>query len=353
MRTLLSIFAIGIEVVMILTLVGLSRGMIEDASRRAKGVGADIWVRPPGSSALSLSSGGMDERIINYFTALPGVAVATGSLVHGSGAGLETVQGIYLDQFEKMSGGFRFLAGGRFQGPDDIIVDERYAAHHKLRVGSKANVINHEWRVCGIVEPGKLTRLFLPMKRVQELSGNTDRISQIFLKLVDPSQVDKFVEELKANPMLANYGILSIDDMVSRWSVSNIAGLKPFIGVVTFIAITVGLIVVSITMYTAVLERTREIGILKSLGAQPAYILGILMRESFVLGLVGAALGVVFSYGTSWLMTQFADPMLVQHIVPDWWPWTTLLAVGGAMAGTLYPAWKAVRQDTLEALSYD
>ena len=353
MRTLLSILAIGIEVVMILTLVGLSRGMIEEAGRRAKGVGADIWVRPPGSSALSMSSGGMDERIIGYFAGLPGVAVATGSLVHGSGSGLETVQGIDLEQFEKMSGGFRFRSGGRFQGADDIIVDERYAAHHKLRVGSPVSVMNHAWRVSGIVEPGKLTRLFLPLKRVQELSGNTDRISQIFLKLHDPTRVDQFVEELKANPKLANYGILSIEDMVSRWSADNIGGLKPFIGVVTFIAVTVGLIVVSITMYTAVLERTREIGILKSLGAQPGYIMAILMRESLVLGLVGAMLGIVFSYGTRWLMMRFADPMLVQHIVPDWWPWTTLLAVGGAVAGTLYPALKAVRHDTLEALSYD
>lgn len=352
-RTLLSIVAIGIEVVLILTLVGLSRGMIDEAQRRARGVGADIWVRPPGTSVLSLSGASMPEKMIAYFASQPHVVVATGSIVQSAGTGLDNVQGIQIEHFEKMSGGFRYLEGGPFAGPEDLIVDERYASQNKLKVGSRWKVINREWRVGGIVEPGKLTRLFLPMNLVQDLTGNTGKISQIFIKLDDSKNTAEVVAAFKANPQLAGYGIFSIDEYTSLWSIDNLPAIKPFIFIVIFIAVTVGFIVVFLSMYTAVLERTREIGVLKSLGAQPGYILGILLREAGVLGLLGAVLGVIFSFGTRMLVARFAGAMLVQHIVPDWWPYTTALAVGGAMLGTLYPAWKAVRQDTLEALSYD
>jgi putative ABC transport system permease protein len=295
----------------------------------------------------------MPTKMVDYFANEAGVAAATGSLVQGAGA-LESVQGIDLEGFLRISGGLRYLRGGPFQGPDDIIVDERYASQKRLSVGSPLRgILNQDWRVCGIVESGKLSRLFLPLTRVQELTGNSGRISQVFIKLEDPSKTDETVSRFKANPALQGYGIYSIQEYTSLWSIERVPALKPFIYVVTVVAVLAAFAFVLLSMYTAVLERTREIGILKSLGAQPPYILGLLMRESVILGLCGAALGIVMSFATRWLILTFADPMLVVHIVPAWWAWVTLLSIGGAILGTAYPAWKAVRQDTLEALSYD
>jgi putative ABC transport system permease protein len=105
-------------------------------------------------------------------------------------------------------------------------------------------------------------------------------------------------------------------------------------------------------MYTAVLERTREIGILKALGASPGFIVGILMRETAFLSLIGAIFGILLTYVARAVIMSF-PASLTQKIVPDWWPISTALALVGAMLGTLYPGLKAARQDAIEALTYE
>jgi len=349
-RTLLSVLAIAIEVTMILTLVGLSRGMLDEAGRRAKGVGADVWIRPPGSSAISFSSAPMSEGLLKFFGEQPHVTVATGTIAQPIG-GIDTVTGVDLDKFSRLSGGFRYIAGGPFQTPDDILVDERYAKQNHLEVGSQLKLLNKQWRVCGIFESGKLARLVLPLARLQELTGNTGKLTQIFVKLDDPKRTNEMVRAFKQR--LPDYAIYSIEEFTSLFSVNNVPGLKPFIYVVIAISVIVGFLVVFLSMYTAVLERTREIGILKSLGAGPRYILSILLRETFVLAAAGSVLGILFSFGTRWLILEFAGATLTAMITPDWWPTTTIIAVGGAVMGSLYPGWKAIQQDALEALSYE
>ncbi|HZO53642.1 MAG TPA: hypothetical protein VFB63_13080, partial [Bryobacteraceae bacterium] len=123
---------------MMLTLVGLSRGMLDEAARRARGVGADIWVRPPGSSVISFSGSPMAEGLIRFFAEQPHVRVATGTMSQPIG-GIDTVTGLDLEKFSELNGGFRYIAGGPFQGEDDILVDERYAKQNNLKVDSTVN----------------------------------------------------------------------------------------------------------------------------------------------------------------------------------------------------------------------
>src|ERR1700750_2679125 len=142
-RTLLSVLAIAVEVTMILTLVGLSYGTLDATARRTRGVGADIIVRPPGSSVIGLSTAPMTDRLLAVLMKQPHVTVATGTVVQPL-AGLDTITGLDLSSFDKMSGGFRFLQGGPFQNDDDILVDEYYAREHRLRVGDNVQLINRE-----------------------------------------------------------------------------------------------------------------------------------------------------------------------------------------------------------------
>lgn len=352
MRTALSMLAIGIEVTMVLTLVGLSYGMLDESNRRTRGVGADIIIRPPGSSALSLSSAPMSEKLLPFFETVPHVAQATGTVVHPL-VFPESITGLDLESFSAMSGGLRFLKGKPFERPDDIIVDEYYARQRKLKVGDTLNVINHDWRVSGIVESGKLSRIFLPLKRLQELEGNSGKLSQIYLKADTPDNVDEVVAGLRAHPQLANYQIYSTEELVSLISINNIPGLKAFIAVIIGLAIVIGFLVVFLSMYTAVLERTREIGILKAIGASPGFVLNVLMRETAVLAVFGSLIGIGLSFLTRWLILTLVPASLQQKIVPEWWPITAAIAIAGAMLGTVYPALKAARQDAIEALAYD
>lgn len=349
LRTLLSVAAIGIEVMLMLTLVGLSRGVLEEYSRRAKGVGADIIMRPSGSSVMSFSTASIPVALLDYVRKQPHVTMALGNVIIGIG-GLNSVSGIDLDAFARMSG-FQFVEGGPIRADNEILIDQDYAQQNQKKAGDTIKVLNRDWRIAGVIESGKLSRVFMPIARLQDLSATTGKLSQIFIKVDRPENVAPMVESLKKQ--FEGYPIYSLDQFVSLYSINNVPGLRPFIFVIVVLAVIVGFLVVSLTMYTVVLERTREIGILKALGASQRFILGLLLRETLLLAACGIVVGIMMSYLSSWAISAFVPADLKQVIVPDWWVYAGAIAIIGAMLGALYPGLKAARQDAIEALSYE
>src|SRR5580698_2678141 len=118
-RSVLTILAIAVEVAMILSLVGISYGTLDESARRARGVGADILVRPPGSSVIGLSTAPLSEKLLAFLLTQPHVSAVTGTLVQPL-SGLDTITGIDFDQFTAMSGGFRFIHGGPLKDEYDV-----------------------------------------------------------------------------------------------------------------------------------------------------------------------------------------------------------------------------------------
>ncbi len=356
LRSFLTVLAIGVEVTMILTLVGVSNGTLDSTAARARGVGADVLVRPPGTSVLSLSSAPMSEKLVPQIAALPGVDIATGSTIQPL-SGFDSLTGVDYDAINRMSGGFHYLEGGPMVGPDDVIVDQYYARQKKVHAGDSLDLANHTWHVSGVYESGKLARIITRKDTLQAVTGNEGKLSQIYVKLKDPKQTDAFVIYLKhyLNPVDPEHGypVYSMEEFTSMLTVNSVGMLKEFIDVVVGVATIVGFIVVFMAMYTAVMERTREIGILKAVGAGPGYILKILFYETIVLALCGSVLGILLTYGTQWLMGHVVPASLVQETVYSWWPVTTAIALTGAIIGTIVPAMKAVNQEATEALSYE
>lgn len=335
---------------MILTLVGISYGTLHEAARRARGVGADILIRPPASSIISLSSSPMPEKLVPFVMKQPHVTFATGTMGQPLG-GFDVLTGIDLAEFDRLSGGFRFLRGGPFQNDDDIIVDEYYARERKLSVGSRITLANHTWRVSGVFESGKLSHICSRLTVLQSLTGNPGRLSQIYVKVDDPSRTQAIVDQLRAR--MPGYSIYTMEEFTSLLTINSVGLLRDFIGVVMGIAVIVGFIAVTMAMYTAVLERTREIGILKALGASSLYIMNLLFRETLLVAIFGSVLGIAMTGGSKWLMMHAAPASLTQETVYGWWPIASGVSVIGALLGSVLPAWKAVKQDVIQALAYE
>jgi putative ABC transport system permease protein len=350
LRTLLSVLLIAIPVTLILTLVGLSRGMIDESKERTRGVGADIMVRPPGSSIISFTGAPIPQGLVKKLRQEPHVVQVTGVIVQQL-SGITGVSGINLDEFNRMSGGFTYLEGGPFKGPDDILIDDYYAQQEKKHTGDTINVLNRNWRVAGIIRSGKLARIVLPISVVQDLTGNTAKVSLIYLKVDQPASIPAVIASLRKQ--LEGYPIYQMDEYLSLLSVENVPALNSFIHVVIAISIVIAFAVVCLSMYMAVLQRTREIGILKSLGASRTYILELIVAEAFVMGLFGTLAGILFAFGARWLILTLVPASLQQAIVPDWWPIAGLIALFASLLGALYPGFRAARQDPIEALSYE
>ena len=350
MRSLLSILLIGVPVTLILCLVGLSHGFLEDSQRRTRAIGADVIVRPPGSTLLTLS-GGISEKIVDWLGRQPHVKMAVGAVnqpVQGITLG---ATGINLKEFDQMSGGFTYLHGGPFQGPNDVMIDQFYADQQHAHVGDRITILNTPWRVCGIFEGGKLAHIVFPLAVLQQKTSHIGQVSQIYLKLDDPANTAAVVQDLGAK--LPDYPILSMDDFTSLYNVNNIPALREFIIVIMAIGVIIGFAVVCLSMYMAVLQRTREIGILKSLGASQVFILRIILTEAALLGIGGTILGIAMSYGACWLIRTLEPASIPMVIVPVWWAIAGAVTLIGAAFGALYPGLSAARHDTIEALAYE
>ena len=352
MRSLLSVLLIGVPVTLILCLVGLSHGMLEDVDRRTRSIGADIMIRPPGSSVLQLS-GSMSQAFVDLFRKQPHVAMALGVVnqpIEGVTLG---VTGIDLAAFNQMSGGFTFLSGGPFQRPDEVIIDEYYARQKHLAVGDRLELMGHPWRVAGIFESGKLQRIVMPLDVLQDLTDKGQGYPDL-LEIGQPGQHRGGDRTIEGHPGSAGFqDSTPIEEYLSLFSVNNLPGLKEFVWVVITIGVVIGFAVVCLSMYMAVLQRTREIGILKSLGGSKAFILRIVLAEALIMGVGGTVLGIVMSYGAWWLIKTLVPASIQMVIAYDWWPIALLVTLVGTGLGALYPGFTAARHDPIEALAYE
>jgi putative ABC transport system permease protein len=350
-RTALSILLIAIPVALMLVLVGLSRGFIEDSRKRARGVGADIVVRSPDSHAgASMAITNMPEKLVTRLSQEPHVAMATGVASHLV-SGWTFVSGIDAPQFEQMSGPFVFRGGHGFAKPDDILLDTYYAQQIKAHAGDKIKILDHEWNVAGVVEPGKLAHLFLPLNVLQGLEGSEGKVAQIYLKVDKPDNIPAVIEDIRG--LLPGYHVEAMEELVSLTSVDNIPFLRPFLNVIVGVAVLIGAAVASLSMYMAIQQRTREIGILKALGASKFLILRIILLEALLLGLGGSIVGIGISFLGRWSVARLVPASLPQAIVPEWWPIAGAIAMGSAVIGALYPGVLAALQDPIEAIAYE
>lgn len=352
-RSLISIVAVGLEVTLILLIVGLSLGILNDSRERQAGIGADVIVMPPGSSFIvGLTGAPMSIKVGDILSKLPHVRAVAPVFTQVSTAGaLEMIDGIDPKSYEALRP-FRYLEGGPFQGPYDVLVDDVFARSKRVQEGDKIEILNHEFRVSGIVEQGKGARKFVPLSTMQDLLGAQGKASLFFLKLDDPKNADAVVDEIKHVPGMGRYVATSMAYYLSMMTTSNYPGLSSFINVVIAISVIIGFIVIFQAMYAAVMERTREIGILKSMGASKLYIVNIILRETVLLAILGIIFGIIVS-----LLAKFGIvhrlPLLRVNVTGGWIVRATIISILGAIAGALYPAFKAAQKDPIDALAYE
>jgi putative ABC transport system permease protein len=352
LRSIISVFAVALEVTLILLIVGFALGTLNDHKARQKGIGADVMVRPPGSSNFAaFSSAPVSVKIGDILRRQPHVA-AVSPVVLQTTNNIEVLYGIDLPSFEALGGPMRYLHGEGFRQPYDMIVDEYYAASHKLSVGDKVTALNRDFRVCGIVPQGRGSRRYVPIATLQDLTGADNKATMFYVKLDDPRNADAAAQQFKTIPGMENYNTMSIGEWLALMSADNIPALAAFIDVVIGIAVVIGFIVIFQSMYTAVLERTREIGILKSLGASKLYIVRIILRETLVLAVAGILAGFVISVIAARAI-HYRLPTAAVEFSGGWMLRATLIALAGAMIGALYPAFKAAQKDPIDALAYE
>jgi putative ABC transport system permease protein len=359
MRSVISVLAVAIEVIMILSIVAIFMGMLNSQKQRTNGIGADLMLLPSNASMFNgLGSPSMPIKDEEVLLKLPHVTVVSPAIQKISTSGsVEILYGIDYASFNALKP-FVFLSGGPPQGPYDTVIDNVFsgsknpATGKPYRVDDTVKILGHPFRVSGIVEEGKGGRKLIPLDTMGQLVDAEGKASLFYIKCDDPANDDLVMQEIRSTRGFENNTLTTVDSWLNQMTPSKIPGFNLALEVVIGIAVVVGFLVVFQSMYTAVLERTREIGILKSMGASKLAIVSVVLRECAVLAAAGVGAGIAGTYAVRLIMAHFF-PTMDFEISGLWLGLGAVIAFLGSICGALYPAWMAARKDPIDALAYE
>jgi len=351
LRTLVSVAGIALGVCLVMLFTGLARGMSDDLQRRASNVRAEIIFMRPGAVQLTSSTLNLDVRYADRLKEIDGVAAAlpvARYIFQGkTGFGFEQIEGVDWNAYAQMNG-ISLVSGHAPQNEDEIVIDESKARNNNLRLGDTFTPFGKEYRVAGIYSPESGARVKMTLHAMQAALEAPGKCSHILVKVVDPK--DEVAVAQRINEQLPGNRI-----QFSREWFTSIEKSIPYLGV--FLRVLVGLaavvsaLVVMLAMYTTITERTREIGILKAMGASRGYIIGIIEKEAVLISLIGLVTGFAISLIVGYLIHRIYGLFFEYS-----WGWTLTAAViglGGGILGALYPAMRASNLDAVNALAYE
>jgi putative ABC transport system permease protein len=350
-RTVISVCAVAIGVVLMLVIGGITAGTLNDTIGRTMGVGADFLLQSSDTSVLfALGSPSLPDRLADKLMETPGVAAVSPVLAKFSMSDFGLVFGIDLESYDRFPGRLQLLEGKRSLQDDEVIVDELFARTRKVKPGASLTMFNHTFRISGICRAGAVVRVFASLKKLQELNGSPGKVSVMFIK-ADPGAKLKQVEDTLKKTYVS-YKITPAYDASMLLADTRVPGLKEFRLTVVMVSMLISFMVILLAIYTTIFERTREIGILKSIGASRAFIVGMVLRESVIISCLGALLGTLVSELIRKVIITTFPTLQVAMSLGEIGLGCLMGLVAGVL-GSLYPAYKAAQMDPVKALSYE
>lgn len=389
LSSVLSALGIAVGICTLITLNGMAHGWLGEVADRWDAVDADLIVSSRLDDITTLSGIGLSDKYADIMLKKHGelisqvVPVFRDSLELGGQS--QMVIGVDPDKLHIVTGG-RKLTEGRLFDPDnrfsnwlamaltqrqddsgdtgeidsaeqwalglEIIIDDRLARTGDYKLNQTVEAANHKWKIVGIVPEGGLARVFMPRRTAQYLFGGgvVTKSTLMFVKLkdgVDINEASRLIKSIKPRWIevmkLTQYRAA----LEQRFGIMFL-----YIDTVNIIALAIAFLFIMITLYTMVLQRTREIAILKSCGASRRFILRQVLAESALLTGGGVAAGVAMSFGAARLI-GYARPLMTVTITGDLIAYAVAVAVAGAMLAAIYPAWQAMRVDMVEALTLE
>jgi len=351
-RTAVSVLGTGVGVLLIVFTVGLAHGVLRERGRRESNIGAEIMVRATGS--LSFGGGSpfvLPAKQATEIARLDGVRAASpiGQTLDrsDSGFGSRLIDGIDFDEYAKLTG-ITIREGAKLTGGDQAIIDPVWQQERHAAIGSTVQLFERPFTIVGIYEPPGGGRIKIPLATMQDQEGSDGRASAILVACTDPAKQDDVAARIRER--FPDDQIIFTRDLPEIYA-SGIPALNVFIKVVVGVAAAISMLVILLAMYTTVTERTRQIGILKSLGMSKRAIAWVIEQEAIIVSLLGVTVGVLLTLIARVAVVRMTS--LTVEIEPRWIAVALAVGVVGGSLGALYPALRAARQDAVGALSYE
>ena len=353
-RTIVSVLGIGVGVLLIAFTIGLANGSLRERAKREANVGAEIMFRPSGSIGMTGSDGmrlpvTLAEEVKRVQGVADVVAIAQNSVRARDGiTGSRLIDGITFDNYESVSG-LQIVQGREFvDGRDEMMSDTAWLANRKLNIGDHFEIYERNFEIVGTYEPSVGARIKIPLSTMQAQLAAEGKASSFLIKVKD-GHTPKAVGEAVANAF-PNYQVLLTSELEELY-MQGIPALSVFLDVVVAVAGGISALIILLTMYTTVTERTRQIGVLKSLGMSNVKIALTILQEALLITFAGVIFGVLTTYVLKLVLQKWTtmqveiDPQLLLSIF--------IVGLVSGTIGALYPGLRAARLDAVEALNYE
>jgi ABC-type antimicrobial peptide transport system permease subunit len=411
LRTTLTATAVAIGVAMLVTMSSLSRGTLQEVADRVKSVDAELVAMPAKSSAIFSDGAPLKDTYIDRMmevrhggeSAVAKVLPVFISMVSDMAGQQQRVFGVSIDDFQYFVGKKSKLVAGElfpggkafrdviasipreksgaytvdrvdenvFEAAQELIIDDRLATAGKYRVGDEVEYLGRKFRICGIVQAGVAGRVFVSIDVLRHLQTSGAPWSSLYFIRLNPnvvafaphahgmattttsqnagkiSQADvaKLLNEkikLRIDP-LERYDAILADSFKSMYLYVDMANL---------IVLIVSFLFIMVTIYTIMLERRREVGVLRSLGADSWYVTKLTVFEAMMISGMGTLIGIALSFAGKFAIEHYR-PLLTVAIETKWVVLAVIVGAVGGLASSLYPAWQASRMDPVECLTYE
>jgi ABC-type antimicrobial peptide transport system permease subunit len=351
-RTTLTLLSIGVSIAAIIALGGITGGMLGAFNVMMRDSQTDLFAA---EADIDSDFSAIDERVGARIAARPDVDAVSGMFWTGAATDempMLLVYGYHPREFAIRR--YRIIEGEPLTGRRQMIVGRTVAEQMGLEVGDTFRMLDSNFRVAGIFETGQAFEdagVIIGLREAQALTGKPRQVQFYMISLHDPEQAEAVRDDLAATFPEVDFSLTSeLDEAMSDFRV-----LKDMVNQVSFVAVFIGAVGMLNTMLMSVLERTREIGVLRSLGWRRRQVLGMILNESLVLGLVGGVCGIPLGLGLGGLigLTNIWGGAIEPAYTPQMFVQAVVVAAVAGVIGGLYPAWRATRMRPVEALRYE
>ncbi len=384
LRSWLTIIGIVISIAVIFTLISLSLGLRGAIDEQFKALGADkIFINPRGTAGVTSSAASFTITDVNVIEKVPGVkdisyaVLGNGKVEFDKQTKYFMIIGLPLDRIKlytdsiniKMDEGNLLQKGvtGRVMLGYDYKYNKVF--DKPLKTGDKITINGKEFKVSGIVgtlgNPSDDKNIYLSTEEFKGLFNSGDRIDSILVQVSDQNQIKETADKINKKLLKSrgvtektkDFDVSTPEELLASFDqILNI--ITAFLVGIAAISLLVGGIGIANTMYTSVLERTKEIGAMKAVGAKNSDILLIFLFESGLIGLIGGIIGILLGYvisktveiiAVTALNTTLLKAAVPGHLVFGCLGFAFLI---GALSGTI-PALTASKLRPADALRYE
>src|SRR5205085_4661430 len=261
--------------------------------------------------------------------------------------GSRLIEGIPYEQYATLNH-LMIKEGRGLEKGDEVIVDSGWQKDANVAVGSTIQLYERPFKVVGVYEPPGGGRVKIPLATMQDQVGSENRCNTILVACDDPAQQEQVATRVKER--FPDDQIILTRELPELY-MSSVPALNIFLKVVVGVAATISMLVILLAMYTTVTERTRQIGILKSLGMSKRSIAWVIEQEAILVSVLGVGIGILLMLVVRFFVMR--STTLTVDIEPTWIAVSLIVGLIGGSIGALYPALRAARQDAVDALSYE